>query len=143
MRKGLNKVFVSLARRNQSLLHRQLAMLEAMERRATDPETLEDLFGLDHLTTRMRRHSEGLIILSGSTPGRGWRVPVTIYDVVRVSTGTSHAFETGVPKILARDFTPGGTIDITAPLPPHMQQSWSLLGLDAARYDPIVDAPAE
>ena len=85
MREGLNKVFVSLARRNQSLLHRQLAMLEAMEQRATDPETLEDLFGLDHLTTRMRRHSEGLIILSGSTPGRGWRVPVTIYDVVRTA----------------------------------------------------------
>ena len=39
--------------------------------------------------------------------------PRTIYDVVRVSTGTSFAFETGVPKILARDFAPGGTVDIT------------------------------
>jgi len=39
--------------------------------------------------------------------------PDTIYEVVRVSTGTSFAFETGVPKILARDFTPGGTVDIT------------------------------
>jgi 3-hydroxyisobutyrate dehydrogenase-like beta-hydroxyacid dehydrogenase len=39
--------------------------------------------------------------------------PQTIYDVVRVSTGTSHAFETGVPRILARDFRPGGTVDIT------------------------------
>jgi 23S rRNA pseudouridine955/2504/2580 synthase len=37
----------------------------------------------------------------------------------------------------------GGTIDITAPLPPHMQQSWNLLGLDAKRYDPIVEAPEE
>ncbi len=37
----------------------------------------------------------------------------------------------------------GGTIDVTAPLPPHMQQSWNLLGFDAARYDPIVDAPEE
>jgi 23S rRNA pseudouridine955/2504/2580 synthase len=37
----------------------------------------------------------------------------------------------------------GGAIDVTAPLPPHMQQSWNLLGLDAARYDPIEDAPAE
>ena len=37
----------------------------------------------------------------------------------------------------------GGTIDITAPLPPHMQQSWNLLGFDAARYDPIVEAPEE
>jgi 23S rRNA pseudouridine955/2504/2580 synthase len=37
----------------------------------------------------------------------------------------------------------GGTIDVTAPLPPHMQQTWNLLGLDASRYDPIVDAPEE
>ncbi|MER5645314.1 ATP-binding protein [Streptosporangium sp. NPDC002524] len=85
MRKGVNKVFVNLARRSQSLLYRQLAMLETMQRRASDPATLEDLFGLDHLTTRMRRHSEGLIILSGAAPGRGWRNPVTIYDVVRAA----------------------------------------------------------
>ncbi|SFJ93627.1 Histidine kinase-, DNA gyrase B-, and HSP90-like ATPase [Streptosporangium canum] len=85
MRKSVNKVFVNLARRSQSLLHRQLSMLEAMEQRASDPETLDDLFGLDHLTTRMRRHSEGLIILSGAVPGRGWRTPVTIYDVVRAA----------------------------------------------------------
>src|SRR3954471_20092021 len=37
----------------------------------------------------------------------------------------------------------GGTVDVTAPLPPHMEQSWNLLGLDAARYDPIVEAPEE
>jgi 23S rRNA pseudouridine955/2504/2580 synthase len=35
----------------------------------------------------------------------------------------------------------GGTIDVTAPLPPHMQQSWNLLGHDAKRYDPIEEAP--
>jgi 23S rRNA pseudouridine955/2504/2580 synthase len=37
----------------------------------------------------------------------------------------------------------GGTIDVTAPLPPHMVQSWNLLGFDATRYDPIEDAPEE
>jgi len=37
----------------------------------------------------------------------------------------------------------GGTIDVTAPLPPHMVQSWNLLGFDAKRYDPIVEAPEE
>ncbi len=37
----------------------------------------------------------------------------------------------------------GGTIDVTAPMPLHMQQSWNLLGLEATRYDPIVDAPEE
>ena len=37
----------------------------------------------------------------------------------------------------------GGVIDVTAPLPPHMQQSWNLIGFDTARYDPIVEAPEE
>jgi 23S rRNA pseudouridine955/2504/2580 synthase len=37
----------------------------------------------------------------------------------------------------------GGTIDVTAPLPPHMAQSWNLLGFDLTRYDPIEQAPAE
>jgi 23S rRNA pseudouridine955/2504/2580 synthase len=37
----------------------------------------------------------------------------------------------------------GGVIDVSAPLPPHMQQSWNLLGFDASRYDPIVEAPEE
>ncbi|MGV9324365.1 sensor histidine kinase [Streptosporangium sandarakinum] len=85
LRKAVNKVFVNLARRSQSLLHRQLTMLEAMEKRAGDPDTLEELFAIDHLTTRMRRHSEGLIILSGAVPGRGWRTPVMVYDVVRAA----------------------------------------------------------
>src|SRR5436305_3210029 len=37
----------------------------------------------------------------------------------------------------------GGTVDVTAPLPPHMLQTWNLLGFEATRYDPIVDAPEE
>lgn len=36
-----------------------------------------------------------------------------------------------------------GTIDVSAPLPPHMRQSWNLLGFEDAPYDPIVDAPDE
>ena len=85
MRRGINDVFRNLARRNQSLLHRELTVLDGMERRTTDPETLEDLFRLDHLTTRMRRHSEGLIILSGAAPGRGWVHPVRMIDVMRAA----------------------------------------------------------
>jgi 23S rRNA pseudouridine955/2504/2580 synthase len=37
----------------------------------------------------------------------------------------------------------GGVVDVTAPLPPHMEQSWNLLGLDIKRYDPIEEAPEE
>ncbi|MFI7610190.1 nitrate- and nitrite sensing domain-containing protein [Nonomuraea terrae] len=80
---GVGHVFRNLARRSQTLLHRQRIQLQDMQHRATDPEALDDLFKLDHLTTRMRRHAEGLIILSGATPGRGWSRPVPLLDVVR------------------------------------------------------------
>jgi hypothetical protein len=83
LRRGVNDVFRNLARRNQSLLQRQLTVLDSMERRATDPDVLDDLFKMDHLTTRMRRHAEGLIILSGAAPGRGWSAPVRLIDVMR------------------------------------------------------------
>ena len=85
LREGIGEVFRNLARRSQSLLHRQLALLDAMERRTEDPQELEDLFRLDHLTTRMRRHAESLIILSGQSPARGWRNPVPFVDVIRAA----------------------------------------------------------
>ena len=87
LRRGIAAVFVNLARRSQALLHRQLTLLDEMERRADQPEELADLFRLDHLTTRMRRHAEGLIILSGAAPGRSWRRPVRVLDVVRAAVG--------------------------------------------------------
>lgn len=83
LRRGVGQVFLNLARRNQALLHRQLSLLDSMERKTEDPDTLENLFKLDHFTTRMRRHAENLIILSDAAPGRRWRDPVPIYDVAR------------------------------------------------------------
>ncbi|MEU2508257.1 nitrate- and nitrite sensing domain-containing protein [Streptomyces sp. NPDC007863] len=82
---GISGVFVNLARRSQVLVHRQLNLLDSMERRADDPGELGDLFRLDHLTTRMRRHAESLIILSGAAPGRAWRMPVPLTNVVRAA----------------------------------------------------------
>ncbi|GAA2530260.1 sensor histidine kinase [Pilimelia columellifera] len=84
-RKGLNDVFLNIARRNQTLLYRQLALLDAMERDAIDPDVLADLFRVDHLATRMRRHAEDLVILAGARPSRGWREPVPLVDVIRGS----------------------------------------------------------
>jgi signal transduction histidine kinase len=87
LRRGVSNIFRNLARRNQSLLQRQLRMLDEMERRTEDPDALAQLFRLDHLTTRMRRQSEGLIILSGATPGRRWNKPVPVIEVLRGATG--------------------------------------------------------
>ncbi|MEU8764842.1 nitrate- and nitrite sensing domain-containing protein [Streptomyces sp. NPDC048659] len=93
MRRGVSEVFVNLARRNQVLLHRQLTLLDTMERRTEDTEELADLFRLDHMTTRMRRHAEGLVILSGAAPSRQWRKPVQLMDVVRAAVAEVEDYE--------------------------------------------------
>ncbi|MFI8828889.1 nitrate- and nitrite sensing domain-containing protein [Streptomyces sp. NPDC053431] len=93
MRRGVAEVFVNLARRNQVLLHRQLTLLDTMERRTEDTDELADLFRLDHLTTRMRRHAEGLVILSGAAPSRQWRKPVQLMDVVRAAVAEVEDYE--------------------------------------------------
>ncbi|MEE6257244.1 sensor histidine kinase [Plantactinospora sonchi] len=77
------EVFVRLTRENQTLLHRQIGLLDTLERQETDTEALAELFRLDHLATRIRRNVEQLISFSGGTPGRRWRRPVPLIDVVR------------------------------------------------------------
>ncbi|WP_405557278.1 nitrate- and nitrite sensing domain-containing protein [Streptomyces sp. NBC_01171] len=93
LRAGVSEVFVNLARRSQVLLHKQLTLLDTMERRTEDTDELADLFRLDHLTTRMRRHAEGLVILSGAAPSRQWRRPVRLMDVVRASVAEVEDYE--------------------------------------------------
>ncbi|MFE8017821.1 nitrate- and nitrite sensing domain-containing protein [Streptomyces antibioticus] len=93
LRAGVSEVFVNLARRSQVLLHKQLTLLDTMERRTHDTEELADLFRLDHLTTRMRRHAEGLVILSGAAPSRQWRKPVQLMDIVRAAVAEVEDYE--------------------------------------------------
>ncbi|QEU95812.1 nitrate- and nitrite sensing domain-containing protein [Streptomyces kanamyceticus] len=93
LRRGVSDVFVNLARRSQVLLHKQLTLLDTMERRTEDTDELADLFRLDHLTTRMRRHAEGLVILSGAAPSRQWRKPVQLMDVVRAAVAEVEDYE--------------------------------------------------
>ncbi|MEN1884047.1 nitrate- and nitrite sensing domain-containing protein [Streptomyces mirabilis] len=87
LRRGLFAVLLNIARRNQALVHRQLKLVDTLERRTDDPDVLDDLFRIDHLTTRMRRHAESLIILSGAAPGRRWRRPVPVARVVASAVG--------------------------------------------------------
>ncbi|WP_215455978.1 nitrate- and nitrite sensing domain-containing protein [Streptomyces sp. ATCC 21386] len=85
---GISGVYVSLARRSQVLLHRQLDLLSVMEQRQQEQQNhaeLYDLYRVDYLATRMRRHSESLLILSGIAPGRGWRDPIALTDVLRAA----------------------------------------------------------
>jgi signal transduction histidine kinase len=83
VRNGLRQILASLGKRNQSLLHRQLRIIDTLEQQAESPSALGELFALDHLTTRMRRHAESLSIISGAAPARSWSGPVPVIDVIR------------------------------------------------------------
>ncbi|WP_433762345.1 sensor histidine kinase [Nocardia sp. CA-135398] len=82
-REGVNSVFLNIAHRSQLVAHRQLEILDRAERALEDPVHLQTLFQLDHLATRARRNAENLIILGGEQPGRQWRNPVPLSEVVR------------------------------------------------------------
>ncbi|MEU3253928.1 nitrate- and nitrite sensing domain-containing protein [Streptomyces sp. NPDC006997] len=114
LRSGVSEVFVNLARRNQVLLHKQLTLLDTMERRTEDPEELADLFRLDHLTTRMRRHAEGLVILSGAAPSRQWRKPIQLMDIVRAAVAEVEDYERVEVRRLPRTAVTGPAVaDLT------------------------------
>ncbi|MFI0965459.1 nitrate- and nitrite sensing domain-containing protein [Streptomyces sp. NPDC021080] len=114
LREGVSEVFVNLARRSQVLLHKQLTLLDTMERRTEDTDELADLFRLDHLTTRMRRHAEGLVILSGAAPSRQWRKPVQLMDIVRASVAEVEDYERVEVRRLPRVAVTGPAVaDVT------------------------------
>ena len=85
LRKGIGDLYVNLARRNQSLLDRQILMLDEMEGRVDDARELASLFELDHLATRMRRNAESLLVLSGAEQPRQWGSAIPAIDVVRAA----------------------------------------------------------
>ncbi|MGY4103225.1 nitrate- and nitrite sensing domain-containing protein [Nocardia sp. R16R-3T] len=86
-REGVKAVFLNIAHRSQVVAHRQLEILDKAEERQEDPALLDTLFRLDHLATRERRNAENLIILGGGQPGRQWRNPVPLIDLVRSAVG--------------------------------------------------------
>ncbi|MFE5211233.1 ATP-binding protein [Streptomyces sp. NPDC056600] len=77
------EVFVNVARRLQSLAHREIAVLDELEREIEDPDLLRGLFHVDHLATRVRRHAENLAVLGGAVSRRQWSEPVALEEVLR------------------------------------------------------------
>ena len=84
-RRFTHDLLVNLARRNQSMLYRQLEIINRLEESERDPDTLGELFALDHLATRVRRNAESLLVLSGEQPQRVWTHPVPLRDVLRAA----------------------------------------------------------
>lgn len=79
------EVFVNLARRLQSLVHREISLLDELEDTVEDPDLLRELFHVDHLATRIRRHAENLAVLGGAASRRQWTRPIDLSEVLRSS----------------------------------------------------------
>jgi len=109
MRKNMSAMFVNLSRRSQSLVERQLRVIDELENSEQDPDQLASLFTLDLLATRMRRNDENLLVLAGAEGGRRWSTPVALLDVVRAAVAEVEQYSR-----VRTDVAPGFEIATTA-----------------------------
>jgi signal transduction histidine kinase len=93
LRGNLNAMFINLSRRSQSLIERQLSLIDNLEQSEQDSGRLSSLFRLDHLATRMRRNSENLLVLAGHEVTRRWSQPVPLVDVLRAAISEIEQYE--------------------------------------------------
>lgn len=133
--KGISDIFVKLARRNQSLVERQIALLDELEESERDPDVLDNLFKLDHIATRIRRNAENLLVLSGAEPTRRWKEPVPLTRMLQASMGEVEDFRR-IHLADVEDIAVSGTasLDLT-----HL---FAELLENAVRFSPP-DAPVE
>jgi signal transduction histidine kinase len=93
LRGNVNAMFVNLSRRSQSLVERQIQLIDDLELGEQDAERLANLFQMDHLATRMRRNSENLLVLAGHDVSRRWNQPVALVDVLRAAVSEIEQYE--------------------------------------------------
>jgi signal transduction histidine kinase len=107
------EVFVNLARRMQSLLHREIQALDQVEGRVEDPELLTGLFTVDHFATRMRRYTESLAVLGGAVSRRHWSRPVPVHEVLRAATAeVEHYARVKIVPPVPGTLQPGAVADV-------------------------------
>ncbi|MGW0837695.1 nitrate- and nitrite sensing domain-containing protein [Streptomyces prunicolor] len=133
LREGARLVFHNMSRRIQLLVHRQLTVIDSMERKEQDPQLLSDLYRVDHLATRMRRNAESLTVLSGAAPRRRWKHAVPLADLLRSAVseieGYTRVVVEPLPPIAVLGPAVGDTIHLMAELiengvtfsPPHTE----------------------
>ncbi|HYK68624.1 MAG TPA: nitrate- and nitrite sensing domain-containing protein, partial [Streptosporangiaceae bacterium] len=93
LRGNVNAMFVNLSRRSQSLVERQIRLIDDLEQGEQDADRLASLFQMDHLATRMRRNSENLLVLAGHEATRRWNQPVALVDVLRAAVSEIEQYE--------------------------------------------------
>jgi signal transduction histidine kinase len=99
LRGNINAMFVNLSRRSQTLVERQIRLIDDLEQGEQDSERLANLFQMDHLATRMRRNSENLLVLAGHELSRRWSEPVALVNVLRAAVSEIEHYERVIPDI--------------------------------------------
>jgi signal transduction histidine kinase len=93
IRRNVADNLINIGRRSQGLLKRNLSQLTKMENDERDAVKLDQLFRLDHLTTRMRRNAESILVLAGSESPKVWAQPMPVEDMVRSALGQIEAYD--------------------------------------------------
>ncbi|MGP3954673.1 nitrate- and nitrite sensing domain-containing protein [Nonomuraea sp. 3N208] len=93
LRGNISSMFVNLSRRTQTLVERQISLIDGLEKGEQEGARLADLFKLDHLATRMRRNSENLLVLAGHEATRRRSQPAKLVDVVRAALSEVEGYE--------------------------------------------------
>ena len=93
IRRNVADNLINIGRRSQGLLKRNLSHLTKMENDERDAAKLDQLFRLDHLTTRMRRNAESILVLAGSESPKVWAQPMSVDDMVRGALGQIEAYD--------------------------------------------------
>src|SRR4051812_4259971 len=78
-------MFTNLARRSQSLVDRQIQLIDQLEQTEDDPDRLSEMFKLAPRPPRMPRTDETLLARAGETPARRWSRPVSLVNVLRAA----------------------------------------------------------
>ena len=99
LRGNINAMFVNLSRRSQTLVERQIRLIDDLEQGEQDSERLANLFQMDHLATRMRRNSENLLVLAGHELSKRWSEPVVLVNVLRAAVSEIEHYERVIPDI--------------------------------------------
>ena len=99
LRGNINAMFVNLSRRSQTLVERQIRLIDDLEQGEQDSERLANLFQMDHLATRMRRNSENLLVLAGHELSKRWSEPVLLVNVLRAAVSEIEHYERVIPDI--------------------------------------------
>ena len=93
LRGKLNAMFVNLSHRSQSLVERQIRLIESLEQGEQDTERLANLSKMDRIATRMHRNSQNLLVLAGHELASGWNQPMALVNVIRAAVSEIEEYE--------------------------------------------------